>query len=158
MAFWDSWSNNQKLAALGGLGVVGLLLFRGGGGGGEGELAIVDVRRPTDDINLPGGPAAPIGRLDITNYFGTPTTPGTTPPPVVPPLVEQPPGAPDPTAARLARLRGGLEFGAERFAHLRLEGITPHEGERMEYIRDIQKRRRALISRLTGQPRETRPG
>jgi hypothetical protein len=57
--FLENMSTSQKIMLAGGAGLVGLL-FMGGlgkkkGGGDAGALGIVDVRRPTDDINAPAG-------------------------------------------------------------------------------------------------------
>lgn len=41
-------------AAIGGVGLLFLMKKGGGGGGGTEGIAVVDVRRPTDDMNTPG--------------------------------------------------------------------------------------------------------
>lgn len=53
MGFLDELTSTQKMIGVGILGAGALLLFSRGGGGQPG-MAVVDVRRPTDDMNAPG--------------------------------------------------------------------------------------------------------
>lgn len=66
MGFLDGLTTTQKVVGAGALGVAGLYaLSRRGGGGVGGEVplaAVVDVRRPTDDINIPGSEYATDGQ------------------------------------------------------------------------------------------------
>lgn len=53
MGFLDGLTTTQKMVGAGALGVGALFLFSRGGSGQPG-VAVVDVRRPTDDMNTPG--------------------------------------------------------------------------------------------------------
>lgn len=81
--FLENMSTSQKIMLAGGAGLVGLLFMGGLGGkkkagGDAGALGIVDVRRPSDDINAPAG----IPRYPdiIVNVPGAPGGGTTTPP------------------------------------------------------------------------------
>lgn len=72
MGFLDNITTKQKLIGGGIAGVGGLYLLSkansgGAGGGANGSLAVVDVRRPTDDINAPAGVGAGGERRNVFN-------------------------------------------------------------------------------------------
>lgn len=171
MAFWDSWSTQQKLLAAGVGGVAGLyLLTKSGGVGDSGELAIVDVRRPTDDINAIGGPAGPIGRLEVnitnpTPIGSTPGLPGVPGPPGPPGTPGRPgPGGhgrpgPGPLDSRRADIRARMMALTGMVLSLRQDGRSDWERKRISSLRE---RRSSLGERLSNlaippKPEEERP-
>lgn len=79
--FLENMSTSQKIMLAGGAGLVGLLFMGGLGkkkaGGDAGALGIVDVRRPSDDINAPAGiPRYPDIIVNVPGGPGVVTPPG----------------------------------------------------------------------------------
>lgn len=130
MGFLDTLSPQQKIIGAGAAGLVGLLMLGGlgkkkKGGDAASQLGIVDVRRPTDDINAPAGiPRLPDfvinNQIPDQRPIGTPLTPGVPPPgatiPVttppgaaLPPGAGKPPGRPKP-----GKKPGGVDPGHKR--------------------------------------------
>lgn len=123
MGFLDTLSPQQKIIGAGAAGLVGLLMLGGlgkkkKGGDAANQLGIVDVRRPTDDINAPAGiPRLPDfiinNQIPDQRPIGTPLTPG---PPVVPPTVPPtvPPGGGGKPPKKPGKKPPGVDPGRER--------------------------------------------
>jgi hypothetical protein len=154
MAFWDKWSTQQKLvvAGLGGVGAL-YMLTKGTGGGSEGELAIVDVRRPTDDINAPGGAGSTIGRLEI-NMPGAPVVPGK---PGKPGKPGEPglPGTPGGGYSAWDRIMGRIDAVNMQIQSARNREGSPQnirKGAAQKRIVKLRERRTALEEKLSNVP------
>lgn len=144
MVFWDTWSRNQKIAAVGAGGLAGLyFMSRGagglGGGSADDNLNILDVRRPTDDINAVGGrdPNAWLLReifRDLRKDQGNPT--------VTPPA---PPGdPPNPANNRI--------FKPVRVARgtYTANGVTYHSGKGADDNFIVNRRGQVLVRGVIG--------
>lgn len=145
MAFWDTWSKNQKIAAVGAGGLAGLyLMSRGAGGIGggdaeDGNLNILDVRRPTDDINAVGGrdPNAWLLReifRDLRKDQGNPV--------ITPPVTPGDPG--NPANNRISQpvrvARGTYRAG----------GVTYHSGKGADDNFIVNRRGQVLVRGVIG--------
>lgn len=162
MGFLDELTGTQKLIGLGIVGAGALLLFSRGGGGQSG-LAVVDVRRPTDDMNTPGAAwggdgyqyFAEINRSNnelLRNIWGSqnPANPNAPVAPATPPV----PTTPTPSIGGMGpwdrrSLIGDLQLRrrVNRLAinEIRENGVTGAERERIQTLR---KRNNIFGSRL----------